>query len=90
MKIVQKPMKVWWLAASKKDKEALARIAQTSVAQLVQLAGGYRESGCSPVLARRIELATVRLAKTKELPVVLRSDLCPACAACEFAPKCER
>lgn len=87
-KETQKPMKSWWLRATKADKETLARLAKTSVGQLGQLAGNHRI--CGPAIARRIELGTVRIAQTKDLPVVLRSDLCPACGACEYAPKCVR
>jgi hypothetical protein len=87
-KVKESPFKRWWTRATKTDKTRLARLAKTSVGQLGQLAGGHRVSG--PALARRIELGTVAIALHRELPLVLRSDLCPACHACEYARRCEK
>jgi hypothetical protein len=80
-------MKNWWRTAHKKDKERLAKLSGTTVGQLGQLAGGHRSA--SPESARRIEIASAKIAAATTLPVVLRSDLCAACGACEYAKRCE-
>jgi hypothetical protein len=84
---MSKAMKNWWRDAHKKDKEKLAKLAKTTVAQLGQIAGGHRQT--SPVSAKRIEIATSVIANTTALPIVLRSDLCKACGDCEYAKRCE-
>lgn len=86
------PLIRWMNKATAPQKRALATLAGTSVATLRQIAGGYRTKGkphASPELARRIEIGTVKLAPVHKLPVVLRTDLCPACSVCEFAKQCK-
>lgn len=87
-KVANTPLQRWWKQATKQDKDTLSRLAKVPLGQLGQLAGGHRVSSAAP--ARRIEIATVRMAKTKNLPVVLRSTLCPACSVCEYARECKK
>lgn len=80
----------WMSAASASEKAELARLAQTTVGTLRQLAGAYRTQGHLRVeadLARRIELAA-GLIHRPGLPVLCREHLSPACANCEFVPVC--
>lgn len=77
----------WMTAASNDEKTQLAKMGKTSRGQLYQLAGGHRR--CSAEAARALEVAATRLrAKNPKLPPLLRTDLCAACAACEFAKTC--
>lgn len=82
-------MQRWMSAATPDEKDRLAALAKTSRGQLYQLAGGHRY--CSAQSARLIELAAAKLrAKNPNLPPLLRTDLCAACAACEFAKQCKK
>lgn len=79
-------LKTWLAAAQPKEKEALAKGAQTTVGNLRQSAGGYRVYSMKAGLARRVELSAEKLRKKNpELPVLLRTDLCADCAKCEYA-----
>lgn len=81
------PVSRFLSAASAEEKAQIAREAATSVGQLYQLAGGHRN--CGPKLARRIELAANKAReKNRKLPPLRRTDLCEACAGCEFAKRC--
>ena len=79
------PLKIWWLAASPAQKDTLSRLSKISRPQLSQVVAGRT---INPIAARRVEMATKKMAEKNPLPVVLRSQLCQACAQCEFAPKC--
>jgi len=77
----------WMQAARAEEKKQLAELADTTIGTLYQIAGSYRTNGVprvEPSLAARIELAT-KMMRRKGLPVVLRTQLSPVCAACEFA-----
>lgn len=79
-------MREWLEQATREELDKLARYAKTTVGTIRQIAGGYRTEGEArtiPELARSIELASVKLARDG-LPVILRDDLCPACAKCEY------
>jgi hypothetical protein len=81
--------KKWMSAATLAERVRLARLAKTTVGSLSQVAGGYRTLGrpsTGPELARRIEIASVRLARDG-LPSLKREDLCQACGKCEYAKK---
>ena len=81
-------LKKWLSAATVQEKAALAKGAQTTLGNLRQSAGGYREYTMKAGLARRVELAAEKLrGKNTDLPVLLRTDLCADCAKCEYAPK---
>lgn len=77
-------MKDWLAKATKEEAEKLAKLANTSLGVLRQIAGGYRTSGVAsttPETARAIEQA----AKKLPVDVVLeRGDLCVACGKCEY------
>jgi transcriptional regulator with XRE-family HTH domain len=78
-----------WLAkASTVEQQALAEAAGTSRRHLWQLAGGHRKASAG--LAVRIERASAALARNAKgrLPKLLRSQLSPVCAECEYAPRC--
>lgn len=82
-------VKAWMAAASKEEQQELATLAGTSRGQLYQLSSGRRTAG--PDLARSIELASRQMAKVTRgrLKVLKRTDLCPACGACEYATGCK-
>jgi transcriptional regulator with XRE-family HTH domain len=78
-----------WLAnASTLEQDALAEAAGTSRRHLWQLAGGHRKPSAG--LAARIERASAAIARNAKgrLPKLLRSQLSPVCAECEYAPRC--
>lgn len=80
-------MRKFMTAATPAEKEELARLADTSKGQLFQLVNGHRN--CGPALAKRIEKGADRLrTRNPELPPLLRTDLCDACGACEYAKTC--
>lgn len=87
-------MKRWLAAARPVERNQLAKFSGTTVGTLRQIAGGYRTRGklqVSPELARKLEIASIRIRKNSKilpLPVLWRTDLCPACHACEFAKAC--
>lgn len=79
--------KKWMAKATMAERVRLASLAKTTVGSLTQVAGGYRTAGkpsTGPELARRIEIASVRLARDG-LPALKREDLCAACGKCEYA-----
>lgn len=79
----------WMAKATPVSRERLAHLADTTLGTLRQIAGSYRTKGrprVTPELAARIE----RAVKTIGGPKVLREELCPACAACEFAKRCRK
>lgn len=85
-------LRVWMSAATPKERLRLASLATTTLGNLQQLAGAYRTSGKANLdsdLARRVELATVRMAR-EGLPVLAREALSPACSKCEFARACRK
>lgn len=83
----------WMAQATFDEKTRMAELAGTTIGTLRQAAGAYRTDGqlhVEPVLARRIELATIALSKEGKLPVLPREKLSPACAGCEFAKRCRK
>lgn len=81
-------LKIWLASATPKEKQALAKGAQTTLGNLRQSAGKYRSYSMKAGAARRVEISAEKLrAKNPELPVLLRTDLCVDCAKCEYAPK---
>lgn len=85
--MINKQMKAWMSAATTAEQEELAAAANTSRGMLYQLSSGERTAG--PALARRIELASKGLRRENpKLPLIRRTELCPACGECEFAKKC--
>lgn len=80
-------VKAWMEAASTDEQNALADAAGTSRGHLYHLATGRRI--CSADLGKRLEIAADAMrAYNPDLPRLKRTDLCPACAACEYARKC--
>ena len=79
-----------WLAkATPQEKQKLSIHAKISRGAMQWLAGGYRTQGklnASPEVARRIELASVKIAR-EGLPQLKREDLCIACGRCEYAKR---
>lgn len=83
-------LRAWMSSASPAEKEKLAVLAKTTLGTLRQAAGAYRTGGVlrvEPDLARRIELATAKMARDG-LPALRRERLALACAHCEFAKAC--
>lgn len=85
-------MRRWLAKANPREIQKLAQSADTTVGHLRQIAGGYRNEGRAVVeagLAGRIEMGAARLrGKNAVLPVLLRTDLCPACRGCQYAKSC--
>lgn len=81
-------LKLWMRAATAEEQELLAERCNTSRQYLYQLSGGFRVS--SAELGSAIERETRAMAKVSKgrLPVIYRTDLVPACRACEYAQKC--
>lgn len=82
------PLKAWLKAATTVEQEALAARVGTSLQMLRFYANGNRVA--SSERAGEIEEATTTMAKASKgrLPVVLRTDLAPACRACQYARRC--
>jgi hypothetical protein len=82
-------LQIWMSKATPEEKQALAHAAQTTLGTLRQVAGAYRTNGALSVsadLAAKIECATVSLAaRNPKLPIILRTQLCPTCAGCDYA-----
>jgi hypothetical protein len=71
-------------SASASQRNSVTISAGTSVDYLYQLAGGSRVA--SAELAAKIEHAVADLRRgDRTVAEVKRTDLCPACAACEYA-----
>lgn len=86
---MSKYLKDWMRAANAAQQEELASRIGSSRNYLYHLAGGFRTA--SPELAQLIEHHTADMQRRpggKELPLVFRTDLAPACAGCDFAKKC--
>jgi len=84
--------KKWMTIATTSERKRLAALAKTTLGSLAQIAGGYRHGGrpsTGPELARRIELAAVRVHRDG-MPEVKREDLCAACKGCEYAKLARR
>ena len=81
-------LKLWMRAATPDEQELLAERAGTSRQYLYQLSGNFRV--CSAELGSAIERETKAMAKASKgrLPTVYRTDLVPACRACEYAQRC--
>lgn len=80
-------LKKWMRLATAGEQAELASIAGTSRGHLYQLSSGERRAG--PELARRIENASKRMRKlNRDLPVLRRTELCPACGECEIVKRC--
>jgi hypothetical protein len=81
-------LRAWMERATPEQKRVLASLAGTTIANLHQASKGYRTKGklrITPDLARRLEFASQQI---DDMPVLLREDLSPSCAGCEFAAKC--
>lgn len=80
--------KQWMDASTTLEKEILASQAQTAMRYLYALSNGERTASAD--VAGRMEQSMKELRKKSKgrLPKVTRVDLCPACAACPYSPKC--
>lgn len=86
-------MRAWMQAATPTERDALAKAVGTSAKMLYHYAAGPRSTGFrapSPERGADIERVTREMftASGGRLPIVYRTDLVPACRACEFARKC--
>ena len=86
-KLNENPMHAWMTLATSGEQAELASLAGTSRAHLYQLSAGERTT--SAALAGRLASASRALRqRNKKLSPLRRSELCPACAECEFAKRC--
>ena len=85
-------LRKWMRAATPDERQKLANLAGTTIGNLHQISGAYRSDGLPQVragLASRIERAARILQKeNRDLPSLVRTDLSPECADCEYARKC--
>lgn len=82
------PMKAWMSAATADEQNLLAARVGTTRGMLYQWSGGHRQASAD--MAGRIEAATATMHKASKgrLPAIVRTDLCEACRACQYAAKC--
>lgn len=82
------PLKVWMAAATADEQKLLAERVGTTVGMLRQYSGGHRQ--CSAETAGKIEAVTATMHKASKgrLPKIVRTDICQACRACQYAAKC--
>lgn len=92
-------LKNWMATASPKEQAEMARRAKTSRAYMYAIANSGRDATraesakrrVSPELAGRMEKASVIMRERNDkLPALLRPDLSPTCATCEYAKRCLR
>lgn len=81
-------MRAWMAAATTKEQKELAERCGTSRQYLYQLAGGFRQASAELGAAIERETKAMHLTSKGRLPIVYRTDLVPACRACEFAQRC--
>ena len=81
--------RIWMAKATTAEKRAMAIAAGTSRTHLYAIAHETRNA--SAELGAAIAKASIALhiSSGKVLPILLRSDVCPACAACPYSPKCK-
>lgn len=82
------PMRSWMAAATTKEQQELAERCGTSRQYLYQLAGGFRQASAELGAAIERETRAMHRASKGRLPIVYRTDLVPACRACEYAQRC--
>jgi DNA-binding transcriptional regulator YdaS (Cro superfamily) len=82
------PFAAWMRAATSVEQIALAERIGSTRETLYQYSTGHRQASVDR--AAQIEEATREMSKASKgrLPVVLRTDLVPACRACPYALKC--
>ncbi len=85
---IMTPVKAWMQSADRGQQEQLAKRAGTTRAYLYHLAGGFRDA--SPELAIAIERVSADMHRESRgrLPRLYRTDMAPACRACDFAQRC--
>ncbi len=81
-----KTFTIWMRQATTAQQQELAAAVGTSRPYLYQIKQGVRTASAD--LGSAIERQTAAMAEGTGLPVVLRSDLVPACAACEYMASC--
>lgn len=87
--MIQNPIKAWMSNATTGEQIKLAKAAKTSRGHLYHLSSGARTAGAD--LAKRLEIAsTVLRNANKKLPLLKRTELCPACGSCEYAKRCSK
>jgi hypothetical protein len=83
-------LKQWINVATTDELAALAKLAKTTPFYLkYNLATGLRKAD-APLAARLEHAATIVRANNPHLPVLLRTDLCPACSVCAYAKACTK
>lgn len=92
-------LKAWMAAATPKEQAEMARRARTSRAYMYAIANSGANASradsakrrVSPELAGKMERAALTMReKNPKLPALLRPDLSPTCAGCEYAKRCLR
>ena len=85
--MTQSAMKAWMALATVQQQDEMAKLAKTTRGMLYKYVSNRKASSEKAAL---IEEATKEMHKRTKgrLPVIYRTDLSSACAACQFARKC--
>lgn len=80
-------IKKWWISATPNEIKSLAKLAETSVEYLRQLANGQRNGKAD--LAAKLEIAAAIIrhrnrAAEARLPILRCGDIAVACASCRY------
>lgn len=84
MPVTKNPFNIWWMTASPEQKADAAAVAGTTVQALRQIAHAWRTGGVPSTTAETAQ-AIEHACSAVGGPIVLRTDLCHACARCEYA-----
>ena len=84
-----KKLREWLSLSSREEKVRLAKMADTSIAQLYHLSSPSDYRHASSALAGKIDAASAVLSEENPiLPIITRMDVCVACAECNYAKAC--
>lgn len=85
-------LQAWMTEATPREKDRLARLANTTVNALRVTAGGYKADGTlrlAAEFAQRLATASHGLERPG-LPALCQEDMCPACATCKYQVQCNK
>jgi hypothetical protein len=85
-------LQAWMTEASPREKEKLAKLANTTVNVLRVTAGGYKADGTlrlAAEFAQRLSTASHEVERPG-LPALYQEDMCPACATCKYQVQCNK
>ena len=85
-----KALRLFLTSSTESERERLAKGAGTTVPYLYAIAGGHRDPKIETIAA--IERSSITISKRSKgrLPILPRTEISPACAACPFAKACKK